>query len=92
MPESVTSLNHYAGALYQVGELARATAALERALAISPKLANTHYNLGVLLRSGPVAVRHAPMRRCYGSIRAGRLRGTALRGEAHRQLKQACVT
>lgn len=55
-PRTVTALTNTAGALYRLGELGRAEAALRRALADDPKLATTHLDLGLVLeKQGRIA-------------------------------------
>jgi spermidine synthase len=48
-PDSVALLTNHAGALYQLGDLARAEATLRRVLELNPRLAGSRLNLGLVL-------------------------------------------
>ncbi len=48
-PGSYQTMNNFAGVLYETRNLAAAAAALRRAIQLKPDLADTHFNLGLVL-------------------------------------------
>lgn len=59
-PGSYERMNNFAGLLYEMGDVVSATEAIRRAVLLNPTLADTYYNLGLLLEKRGLVAESIP--------------------------------